>query len=66
IKSAVCTTTRPTVTALSRASNTEYIDYNSVDVARKEIIQKEQEARRAWTVKFNPWLIDEYRQVSYI
>jgi hypothetical protein len=24
---------------------------------------KEKEAHRAWTTKFNPWLIDEYRQV---
>ncbi|CAF4588104.1 unnamed protein product, partial [Rotaria magnacalcarata] len=63
IKSAVSTSSRPTATALSRASNVEYIDYNSVDVARKETIYKQQEARRAWTVKFNPWLIDEYRQM---
>ncbi|CAF2404623.1 unnamed protein product [Rotaria sp. Silwood2] len=63
IKSAVSTSSRPTVTALSRASNIEFIDYNAADVARKEIIHKEQEAHRAWTTKFDPWLIDEYRQM---
>lgn len=35
-------------------------------ISRKEIIHKEEEARRTWTAKFNPWLIDEYRQVRSI
>jgi hypothetical protein len=33
---------------------------------RKETIIKEQEARRTWTAKFDPWLIDEYRQVRFL
>jgi len=33
---------------------------------RKEKIIKEQEARRTWTAKFDPWLIVEYRQVRFL
>ena len=32
---------------------------------RRETIVREQEARRAWSAKFDPWLIDEYRQVRW-
>ncbi|CAF0761771.1 unnamed protein product [Rotaria sordida] len=63
VKSVISTSSQPTVAALSRASNIEFIDYNTIDVARKEIIHKQQEAHRAWITKFDPWLIDEYRQM---
>ncbi len=36
---------------------------NKFFVGRRETIHKEEEARRTWTAKFNPWLIKEYRQV---
>lgn len=32
---------------------------------RRETIRKEEEAQRAWNEKFDPWLIDEYREVRF-
>lgn len=31
---------------------------------RKETINKEWQSTRSWTAKFDPWFIDEYRQVG--
>ena len=33
---------------------------------RRETILKEEEAHQTWKAKFDPWLIDEYRQVRFI
>ena len=65
MKSAASFSSRPTFTAMSQESRHEFVDYNFLDTSRKEIIHKEQEARRAWTAKFDPWLIEEYRQVRF-
>ncbi len=33
---------------------------------RRETVLKEEEAKRTWKAKYDPWLIDEYREVRQI
>jgi hypothetical protein len=33
---------------------------------RRETILKEEETNRIWKAKFDPWLIDQYREVRFI
>ncbi|CAF1052222.1 unnamed protein product [Adineta steineri] len=40
-----------------------FINYNVYDAAKRETILKEQEAHRTWTKKYDPWFINEYRQM---
>ncbi|CAM4818985.1 unnamed protein product [Rotaria magnacalcarata] len=54
---------RPTVTTSSRAAHPDLIDYTALDTFQRETIHKEEEAHRLWKAKFEPWLIDEYREM---
>ncbi|CAM2701580.1 unnamed protein product [Rotaria socialis] len=54
---------RPIVTTSSRITHPDPIDYIALDTFRRETIHKEEEAHRVWKAKFDPWLIDEYREM---
>ncbi|CAF2395292.1 unnamed protein product [Rotaria sp. Silwood2] len=53
----------PIVTTSSSATHVKSIDYNALDTFRREILHKEEESHRIWKAKFDPWLIDEYREM---
>ncbi|CAF0815327.1 unnamed protein product [Rotaria sp. Silwood1] len=55
---------RPVLTTSSSAARVESIDYTALDTFRRETLRKEEEAHRIWKAKFDPWLIDEYREMN--
>ncbi|CAF0779356.1 unnamed protein product [Rotaria sordida] len=54
---------RPLVTTSLSPNHVESIDYTALDTFRRETIHKAEEAHRIWKAKFDPWLIDEYREM---